>query len=166
MATPTAEVALNIVDVHPDNHDLFESFLSITEEHYTESWPEEVCQNKWREHYSRTVTERMKTDVRRWLWLVEFEGKVVGLANFYLTGPQDQRIGTIQELYIRPAYRGRRIGYALFAKVKEELVKSDAKRIKASVAVDELGSMKFFENYGFRLERVNLVLNTDPEGEL
>lgn len=85
----------------------------------------------------------------------------MGLANFYITGATGDRLGNIAEVYIRAVARNRKIGTRVFAMAREAMRKAGATRVKASVQVDELGRIKFWENLGFRIERLHLVMDLD-----
>lgn|GEM_PF-3128780 len=142
------------------------TFLDLAEEYYREEWPQEAAQNNWRERFRGLLIERCKTDPMRWLWLVRHESKLVGLAIFYVTGPEDARLATIGDLYVRGNYRHRHVGSLLLEKIRNEVANYKATRLKATVGVDELGRVKFLENNGFSVERLNMVLDLDnPTGD-
>ncbi len=157
---------LTVREIDPTDPAALERFLDLTEEYYREDWPEEIGRANWRERYKDHLLARCKSDPKRWLWLLHFNDELVGLANFYIVGASGDRIGSIAEVYVRASARNRKIGTQVFEMAKHEMRKAGATRIKASVQMDELGRVKFWETLGFRIERLHMVLDLDVTGEL
>lgn len=161
MATRAATDSLTIREIDPADEASLGQFLDITEEYYGEDWPDEIRRPNWRQRYRDELLARYKSDPKRWLWLVYKGDDLVGLANFYVSGAKDDRLGNIAEIYVRARARNRKTGTKVIAMAREAMRNAGATRIKASVQVDELGHIKFWENLGFRIERLNLLMDLD-----
>jgi len=157
---------LTVREIDPNDPVALEQFLDLTEEYYREDWPDETRRTNWRERYKDHLLARCKSDPRRWLWLLYSNEELVGLANFYIIGASGDRIGNLAEVYVRASARNRKIGTHVFAMAKDEMREAGATRIKASVQVDELGRVKFWETLGFRIERLHMVMDLDVTNEL
>jgi GNAT superfamily N-acetyltransferase len=161
-ATATAAPpALRTQEVDPTDDRALDQFINITEEYFRENWPEELDRPNWHDRYRELLRARCAADPRRWLWLVWHGDELVGLANFYITGAAGDRIGSIAELYIRAAARNRKLGTKIFALARDAMRGAGATRIKASVQVDELGRVKFWESLGFKIERLHMVMDVE-----
>lgn len=164
MATNTAATALTVREIDPSDRSALELFLDVTEEYYREDWPDEIAIPKWRDRYRDLLLARCESDPKRWLWLIYSGEELLGMANFYVTGAPGDRLGNIAEVYVRAAARNRKIGTKIISMAREALHKAGATRIKASVQIDELGRLKFWENLGFRIERLHLVMDIEDDG--
>ncbi|MCC6574644.1 MAG: GNAT family N-acetyltransferase [Planctomycetes bacterium] len=142
-----------------------EKFLDVTAEYFRENWPQNLKGHKdWRAHYTQWLKTRSK-DGRRRLWIIKIGGKVAGLANFYSSGPEHERVGHVAEFYVRPDFRRRGVGQDIFSIIREELVKDECRIIKSEVQPDEPGRMNFWENLGFKVEKVQMALDLTDDGE-
>lgn len=153
------DVAIRRVD--PGDTKALDEFLDLTEEYFREDWPEELAIRNWRERYRDRLLERLRKDPRRWLWMAYAGPELVGLAHFNVTGPDGDGLGTIKDIYVRAAHRNKKVGSRMLELVLEELRKAGARRIKASVQVDELGRQRFLEQAGFRVERLYMALDIE-----
>lgn len=157
--TQVTAVDLAIDQVDPSDREQLESFLDLIEEYYQEAWPQDASEANWRDRYRARILDRAEQKHRLWLWCARLDGDIVALATFFLTGAETDRNGVVEELYVRPVYRNRHVGRSLMESVKKTLREAGAQKLRASVQYDELGNIKFFESYGFRIDRLNIVLD-------
>ncbi len=144
-----------------------DKFLDLTEEYFRENWPQNLRGHKdWRAHYRDWLKTRSRETKRR-LWIIKIGGKPAGLANFYSSGLETARVGPPAEFYGRPAFRRRGVGADLFELIRAELEKDACRILKSEVQPDEPGRMNFWENLGFKGEKVQMALDltADPEEE-
>ncbi len=156
---------LEIIKVDVATGQNLDDFIKLTEDYFRENWPDNLRGHKdWRVHYKGWLKERSKEGGRR-LWIVRVGGKDAGLANFYSTGPESQRVGHISEFYVRTDFRRRGIGRELFLLIRAELEKDGCRIIKSEVQPDEPGRMSFWEELGFTVEKVQMALNLTMDEE-
>lgn len=159
--TQTSRLQIVKADALTGTH--LDEFLSLTEEYFRENWPHTLeGHGDWRAHYSEWLKTRAKEGGRH-LWIVRLDGKTAGLANFYSTGPDKQRVGHVAEFYVRPDLRRRGMGRELFALVRDQLLRDGCQFIKSEVQPDQPGRMTFWENLGFTVEKV--LMSHDLRGE-
>lgn len=142
-----------------------DAFLDITEEYFRENWPQNLRgHGNWRTHYREWLKTRSRETKRR-LWIMKIGGKVAGLANFYSSGPEHERVGHLAEFYVRPDFRRRGVGRDFFELIRDELLKDGCRIIKSEVQPDEPGRMNFWETLGFKVEKVQMSLDLNADEE-
>lgn len=154
---------ITVRPVNPGVQADLESLLDLIEDYYREAWPHEAAIADWRDRYRVGLFDQIQKSRRSWLWRAYVGDDLVGLATFHLAGAETDQVGVVDELYVKPIHRHKHVGRSLIEAVKRELAEAGARRIRASVQFDELGNIKFFESYGFRIDRLNIVLDLDDK---
>jgi ribosomal protein S18 acetylase RimI-like enzyme len=103
--------------------------------------------------------------------VAEEGGKIVGYVQgiidhhtddenvMYLTSHNQTVDGWVGVLYVDPAYRGKKLGRALFDAIKHNFVDAGCQTLRLLVMKDNVGSVKFYESYGMKIRDVEMVVS-------
>lgn len=81
------------------------------------------------------------------------ENQIVGFALFYTSySTWRGKCIYLEDLYVKPEFRGRKIGYELFKLVREEAVKRNYKRMDWQVLDWNEPAIKFYQQLGAELD--------------
>lgn len=61
-----------------------------------------------------------------------------------------QRLWILNDLYVRPAWRGRRVGERLLEAASELARASGAKGVQLETAIDNVSAQRLYERYGYK----------------
>jgi ribosomal protein S18 acetylase RimI-like enzyme len=88
--------------------------------------------------------------------LVAREDGVVGFVMFHLEDDTNGRRGVVENLYVRPAHRGRGVGSRLLANAEARLSDRDAEFVSLAAMADNEAARRFYRRHGYRCHRVCL----------
>ncbi len=151
------EEGIKVQEVLLENKEDFQRYLNLYEEYYALEWPEEYRKPKWRQRFEAHLRKQHHDERKVWSWILFFKEKQVGLAHFYLSGPEGCFRGVLEDLYIQPAYRNRKLGQRFFERIKVLLQNYQAYEIQVPVQIDQLDRIRFWEAMGFRIGRFNMM---------
>ena len=122
------------------------NFIDMFKEFYSS---EAVIHDIPEDYHEKAFDEIMRSDDYLEGLVLETEGEVVGYALLAKTYSHEAGGLTvwIEELYVRPLYRGRGIGKEFFAYLNKNFM---AKRYRLEIEPDNTGARKLYEKEGFR----------------
>ncbi len=114
-------------------------------------------------HFERAFDEMMRSEDYMLGLVFEWEGALAGYALLCKTYSQEAGglAVWVDELYVRPAFRGRGLGRAFFQALPELL---PAARYRLEIEPDNLRAQKLYRAMGFEpLPYAQMVMDTDPD---
>jgi len=122
-----------------------ELFLALAEEFYHS---EAVLHPVPRSHMERTFAELMRSEEYVSLYLLEREGTAAGYVLLAHTWSMEAggMVSWVEELYVRPAFRGQGVGSRLLEHVLE---KDGVARFRLEVEPDNHRVKELYRRYGF-----------------
>lgn len=111
---------------------------------------EAVCHNVPEEHFAATFAEIMRSDLYADGYIMEHDHLVAGYALLARTFSQEAGgiVLWIEELYVKPEYRGCGLGHAFFAYLETNLCEN-VKRIRLEVEDDNTKAIALYQRMGF-----------------
>ncbi|MEF8853207.1 MAG: GNAT family N-acetyltransferase [Haloarculaceae archaeon] len=89
--------------------------------------------------------------------LVARDPDVVGFVMFHVEDANGgQRRGSVENLYVTPAYRDRGIGSELLARAERTLADRGAAFVSLEAMADNADARRFYRRHGYELHRVHL----------
>lgn len=122
-----------------------ESYLSLSDEFYHS---EAVLSPVPSEHFASTWNELMNGTPFAKAYMFECEGNAVGYALLAITWSQEAGGKTvwIEELYLRPEWRGRGLGSEFFSVLKKDF--PEAKRFRLEIEPENEGAIRLYQRQG------------------
>lgn len=105
------------------------------------------------------------------VFVAEENGKIIGYVQgiidrhtdednvMYQTSHNKSIDGWVGVLYVDPAFRGKKLGRALFDAIKQNFVDAGCQTLRLLVMNDNTGSVKFYESYGMKIRDVEMVVS-------
>ncbi len=127
---------------------------------------------------ARLIKDMSGANPRFYAFIAEYEGRPVGYSIFFETYSSFQALPKlyIEDIFILPEYRSKKVGYALFVAIVEEAVRRGCGQMEWTVlhwnqlAIDfykRLGAVRMKEWQLFCLKHRDMerILNSKPSGE-
>ncbi|HKP51724.1 MAG TPA: GNAT family N-acetyltransferase [Chloroflexia bacterium] len=113
----------------------------------------------------RLIADAFSPRPRVEIFLAEVEGEVVGYAFVFETYSTFLALPTLylEDLFVLPEFRGKKVGYALFAHCAEEAVRRGCGRFEWMVLAWNEHAIQFYERLGARHLHDWLVYRLDRE---
>ena len=101
------------------------------------------------EHFDRCFTEMLRSDVYAAAWMFTVDGVSAGYAQIARTYSQEAggMVIWIEDLYVKPEYRGMGIGSALFDLLEREY--PDTARYRLEVEEENEGAVRLYRRRGY-----------------
>ena len=119
---------------------------------------------------SSDEAENVSSNLRRYVdhdeagcFVAEEAGEIIGFATFCVQGHpvMEGLLGEIEELYVRPEARRRRIGSQLVRNATNEMRRRGASVLRALACVDNAGSVQFLGKQGWENDMAVFSLYDD-----
>lgn len=125
-----------------------EAYLAMAKEFYSS---EAVAHSIPEKHILDTFDELMRSDVYAQAYILEKDGETAGYALLAKTFSQEGGGLTVwlEEIYVRPEYRGCGLGREFFAFWKEQY--GDFRRFRLEVEPDNARAIALYEQMGFEM---------------
>lgn len=90
------------------------------------------------------------------IFIALYEDTPIGFTQLFpsFSSVSMQRLWILNDLYVCPAWRGRRIGERLLEAVSELARVSRAKGIQLETAIDNVSAQRLYERYGYKRDTV------------
>jgi len=110
-----------------------------------------VCHPIPPSHFEKTFTELMRSQEYAEGYVLEYDGKTVGYALLAKTFSQEAggMVVWIEELYVKPKYRGRGLGHKFFEYLKDHLPQN-TKRLRLEAESDNQKAISLYRRFGFQ----------------
>ena len=109
-----------------------------------------VCRNIPEKYFDNTFHELMRSDNYADAYIIEFKNIIAGYALLAKTFSQEAGGMTlwIDEIYIKPEYRGHGLGHEFFQFLKRN-IQSDIKRVRLEVDGSNEKAISLYQKIGF-----------------
>lgn len=128
--------------------DDYQSYMDMTKEFYESDATEHPVPESYRE----TVwNELMRSGEYVSAYILELDGKAVGygLMNYTFSQEAGGKVAWIEEVYVRPEYRGRGLGREFFAYV-DAVIAPAVMRLRLEVEPDNVRAKKLYRKMGYK----------------
>lgn len=102
------------------------------------------------QHFSDCFAEMLRSDVYAAAWIFELDGVTAGYAQAARTYSQEAggMVIWVEELYVKPGYRGKGLGSSFFAQLEKDY--PGTVRYRLEVEKENEGAVRLYERRGYR----------------
>jgi len=113
--------------------------------------PSEFNADRWIRFIEETVAEG-----RGFLIIAEWNGEIIGftfasISRMFPLDVTEHAVGTINDVYVLPEFRGRGIGKRMVAECLEKFKARGVKNVRLSVLAENKAAIKLYEKLNFKI---------------